>query len=76
MSGLPQPIGCVCLNRIGMDWTHGSLSHPPEVGLPLEAGVLTDVLVERVLDWKAFEGNFNAWLQYRKTIPHEQDILA
>lgn len=57
-----------------VDWTAGVLEHPPEIGPPLEAGVLTNVLVKKVLGWKAFEGNFNAWMQYRKTIPNEHDI--
>lgn len=41
----------------------------PEPGFLLE-----DSKVKRVIRGVAFEGNFNGWMQYRKTIPHEYDI--
>ncbi len=42
-----------------------------EKGLQLPDGITTDVR-----DWKRWSGNFRGWVQYRKTIAGEADILG
>ena len=34
------------------------------------------VTIAKILGWKAFEGNFSGWIQYRKQIDGEADMLA
>ena len=51
--------------------THGDPDSPPKVGMELRGSRIVDVI-----GGTAFCGNFNGWIQYRKTLPYEFDILG
>lgn len=54
-----------------------SPDEPPDVGDTLGIyGGNPELHVTAVYDWKAFLGNYNGWVQYRKTLPSEEDRLA
>lgn len=57
----------------------GGLEVCPEPGFllsVLRAEKYVEIPVKRVIRGVAFEGNFNSWMQYRKTIPFEDDIMG
>jgi hypothetical protein len=59
--------------------SYGGFTVEPAPGLIMPVyrdASFQEIRVRKVIRGVAFEGNFNSWMQYRKLIPHEYDVLG